>query len=81
MIVRLMGEGQYRVPDQLAAELDRFDQEAVQAVEHGDEAQLHASLAAIGAIVREQGERIHDAHLEASDLIIPPADLSVDEAR
>ena len=81
MIIRLMGEGQYRVPDELTPELEQLDQQSVQAVEQGDEARLQAALAAIGETVRGRGQRLHDAHLQGSDLIIPPADLSLDEAR
>lgn len=81
MIVRLMGEGQYQVADELASDLNELDREAVQAVEAGDETDLRRLLEAIGQLVREGGERLHDAHLGASDLIIPPADLTLEEAR
>lgn len=81
MIVRLMGEGQYRVDDELAAEVGELDREAVEALEAGDEGRLRSLLEAIGSVVKERGERLHDAHLGASDLIIPPADLTLAEAR
>ena len=81
MIVRLMGEGQYQVADELASDLHELDTEAVQAVEDGDETDLRRLLEAMGHLVRERGERLHDAHLGASDLVIPPADLSLAEAR
>lgn len=81
MIVRLMSEGQFDVPDRVVAELDRLDHEAVQAVESDDQEQLVAALSRMGALVRGEGERLHDSHLETSDLIIPPADLSIEEAR
>lgn len=81
MIVRLMSEGQYLVADELANDLNELDREAVLAVEDGEEAQLRRLLEAMGEIVRERGERLADAHLSASDLVIPPADLTLDEAR
>jgi hypothetical protein len=81
MIVRLMSEGQYRVPDDLASDLNELDRQAVQAVEGGEETDLRRLLALMGEIVRERGERFADSHLSGSDLIIPPADLSLDEAR
>ena len=31
--------------------------------------------------VRERGERLPDGELAASDLLVPPTDLSLDEAR
>jgi hypothetical protein len=33
------------------------------------------------SIVHERGERLDDADLSASDLMIPPADLTLEEAR
>jgi PspA-Associated protein len=81
VIVRLMGEGQFRAPDELATELNEVDNQAVDAVEAGDEARLHELLERMGALVRERGEPLEDADLSASDLIIPPTDLSLEEAR
>lgn len=81
MIVRLMGEGQYRLDDELLAELDRLDNQTVEAVESGDAEGLHDLLTRLGDTVRSRGERLDDADLAASDLIVPPADLTLDEAR
>lgn len=81
MIVRLMGEGQYRVDDSSLESLNEIDNEAGRAVEAGDEDELRRLLGALGAKVRDSGERLDDADLSASDLIIPPDDLSLDEAR
>jgi hypothetical protein len=81
VIVRLMGEGQYRVPDELTAELNRLDEEGARAVEAGDETQLRELLERMSLAVRDSGERLEDADLSASDLIIPPPDLSLEEAR
>lgn len=81
MIIRLMSEGQYRVADDLAGELNELDNAAVQAVESGDEPRLRRLLETMGELVKDRGERLADADLSASDLIVPPADLSLDEAR
>ena len=81
MIVRLMHEGVYRVSDELVEELNRLDDQAGEAVERGDQTQLGSLLEQMFARVREQGERLDDADLSASDLIIPPSDLSLEEAK
>jgi hypothetical protein len=81
VIVRLMGEGQYRIDDGLREGLNELDDQAVQAVEQGDEENLHRLLALMAQNVRERGERLADGDLSASDLIIPPDDLSLEEAR
>lgn len=81
MIVRLMGEGQYEVPNAALSELNELDNAAVQAIEADNEPRLRTLLESIGALVRKRGERLDDTHLAGSDLIIPPADLSLEEAR
>ena len=81
MIVRLMGEGQYRVDDETAAILNDLDGQASQAVESGDEKTLSRLLAQMASVVRENGERLEDGDLSASEAIVPPEDLSLDEAK
>lgn len=80
MIVRLMGEGQYGVSDELLAELNELDRQAARAIDASDEDRLHALLGTIAGLIKERGERLDDAHLAPSDMIIPPADLTLDEA-
>ena len=43
MIVRISGEGQFRLPDEDADRLNELDNEAVAAVEAGDEDEVPAS--------------------------------------
>ena len=80
MIVRLMGEGQYRVDDAALERLNEIDDAAAAALEGGDEAGFRAKLEELATAVRA-GERLPDDDLSASDLIVPPTDLSLDEAR
>ncbi|MBA2357047.1 MAG: hypothetical protein H0V84_01295 [Actinobacteria bacterium] len=81
MIVRLMGEGQYRVDDGLLAGLNELDDEGIAAVEGGDEDRLRSLLEQMSARVRSGGEPLDDGDLSPSDLIIPPSDLSLEEAK
>ena len=81
MIVRLMGEGQFRLDDAAAARLNELDNAAVEALEAGDEEGFRAKLEELARAVRDGGERLDDADLSASDLVVPPSDLSLDEAR
>jgi chromosome condensin MukBEF complex kleisin-like MukF subunit len=81
MIVRLMGEGQYRVDDDLAQKLNELDEQVGRAVESGDETELGARLRELAEAVRSVGTRLDDDDLSPSDAIVPPEDLSLDEAR
>jgi hypothetical protein len=80
VIVRLMGEGQWRIDDAVAARLNELDDEVARAVEAEDEAALWRGLQALADEVREHGERLADTDLLPSDAIIPPEDLSLEEA-
>jgi len=81
VIVRLMGEGQFEVDEEVAKGLNDLDEQAAQAVEAGDEARLSELLQRMSGAVRTNGARVPDEHLDASDAIIPPDDLSLEEAR
>jgi 23S rRNA A2030 N6-methylase RlmJ len=81
VIVRLLGEGQFRVDDALITRLNELDDEIARAVESGDEQALWTGLAALAEEVRSHGSRLSDEELTPSDAVIPPEDLSLDEAR
>jgi hypothetical protein len=81
MIVRLMGEGQYRIGDELPAQLEELDGRAVSALDANDEPALDEVLNEMWRLVRERGERLPDDDLSSSDLIIPPSDLTLEETR
>ena len=80
MIVRLMGEGQWRVDDSLAETLHELDTATEQAVAADDQEALHGALVALFDAVKATGERLDDEELVASDLIVPPEDLTLAEA-
>ena len=81
MIARLMNEGQYRIDDDLLRELDALDGQAVAALDAGDETELDARLDEMWRLVLERGERLPDDDLRPSDVVIPPADLTLEETR
>ena len=80
MIVRISTEDQYRLPDDDAARLNELDNDAVAAVEAGDEDRFHEVFEEMIALVRRDGHRLEDNELEESDVILPPPDLSFTEA-
>jgi hypothetical protein len=81
VIVRLMGEGQYRVDDSVRERLNELDDQAMAALEASDEIELDQKLEEMFALVRAEGERLEDDDLSASDVIVPPADLTLEETR
>ena len=81
MIVRVMGEGQYDVDDEVAKGLNDLDNQAAEALEAGDQAKLAELLKRMAEAVRANGARLPDEDLSASEAVIPPDDLSLEEAR
>ena len=81
MIVRLLGEGQFQVDDSLIGRLNELDAEVEKAVAAGDERALWSGLQALADAVREHGVKLADDDLSPSDAVIPPEDLSLEEAQ
>lgn len=80
MIVRISGEGQYRLADSDAEHLNELENAVVAIVEGGAEDGFAAAFAAVLDYVRAQGTLVDDDEIETSDVILPPADLSFAEA-
>jgi len=81
VIVRLMGEGQYRVDDVLVERLNELDDRAQAATDAEDEPTLDRILDEMAALVREQGEAMPDDDLSTSDFVLPPSDLTLEETK
>ena len=80
MIVRIATESQYRLPEDDAATLNELDNEAVAAVEAGDEDRFHEVFEQMLELVRRDGTPLGEDELEESDVILPPPDISFVEA-
>jgi hypothetical protein len=81
MIVRIFSENQYRVPEHALTRMNELDNECVAAVEAGDEDRFRACYEELLGLVRSEGEALGDDALTGSDLMLPPADITMDEAR
>ena len=81
MIVRILGEGQYDVADGALPRLNELDAAVESAVEAGDEAAFAPALAELLGGVRSAGVPHAAESLDESDLILPPADASLEEVR
>jgi hypothetical protein len=81
VIVRILGEGQFRVGDAVADQLNHLDTDLENAVERNDEAAFTAALTAVLGHVHAQGSPLPPDILEPSDLILPHEDSSMEEVR
>ena len=81
MIVRISGEGQFRLPDEDAERLNELDNRAVNAVESGDETGFKELWDQMLELVRADGNAIDEDELVESDVILPPRDITFAEAK
>jgi PspAA-like protein len=80
MIVRIMGEGQYKLADEKLDELNLVDTDLEKAVSANDEAGFKTAFAALLDFVRA-GEQVPNDELHDSDAILPPSDSTFAEMR
>ena len=81
MIVRILGEGQFRLDDDASAKLTVLDKDVDAAVHAGDEAVFKMALGAAVKLVREEGLPVPDDEFVTADYILPFSDATIDEVR
>ena len=81
MIVRISTEGQYDVSDDDAAGLNELDNEAVASCEASDEQAFREVFGRLLDYVRTKGHPVGEDELVGSDIILPPPDVSLEEAK
>ncbi|CAB4937081.1 unannotated protein [freshwater metagenome] len=81
MIVRISGEAQYRLADDVRERVNELEAGVIAASEAGDEPGFLTALDVMLAMVRAEGEPLADDELHGSDVILPPADTTFAESR
>jgi len=81
VIVRLMGEGQYRVDDSVLEELHELDDRATAAADADDEDTLDQTLEQMFELVKSKGAPLADDEVLPSDALVPPSDLTLEETK
>jgi hypothetical protein len=81
VIVRILGEGQYDVADDALDRLSQYDSALESAVDADDREAFAAALTRLLDGVRTVGVPHEVDSLDESDLILPPADATIEEVR
>lgn len=81
MIVRILGEGQYRLDNALIDELNELDARLQIYLAASDSGHFRGVLGQMAALIHARGELLADEELLPSDAIVPPEDASVNEVR
>jgi PspAA-like protein len=81
VIVRILGEGQFQVNDDVAAKLTALDKDLDAAVEKEDDATFKTALEASVRLVRDSGTPVPGDQFVTADFILPFSDATVAEVR
>jgi hypothetical protein len=81
VIVRISNEGQYELSGSDVEALNELDNAAVAACVSDDEQQFQDTFQRLLGFVRESGHKLDSDRLEPSDVILPPPDTSLEEAK
>jgi hypothetical protein len=81
VIIRIATEGQYELDDADADQLNELDNKAVASCSADDEQAFRQVYDELLEFVRSKGRPVGEDHLGGSDLILPPPDVSLEEAK
>ena len=81
VVVRVQGEGQFRLAGSYKSELDGYDQRVMAAIDAGQAAALKLSVHDVIAFVQTHGVAVPDTENVASQVVLPSEDLTIDEAK
>ena len=82
-IVRIMGHGQFTVDSRTLKKLNDIDSAIVEMVgtERSDDTEFKRKLTELSKLVIDNGKPLDPHEIIRSDIILPSADLSIDEAK
>ena len=80
MIVRILGEGQYKLSSAVLDELNELDNEVVEMVGKEETEGFRRLLGQMRDLVLKKGEPLPVDELVESDVILPSSDIRLEEA-
>ena len=81
MIVRILTEDQYELDDAHLPAITKLDNELEEAASQSDEPRFSTLLNQLLQFIRAQGKVVPYEQLVTSQLLIPPPDMRMEEAR
>lgn len=81
MIMRILGEGQYKITDEHLDRLNELDAALQSAADTGDESAFATALSALLDAVRSLGTPLPDETIKPSDLVLPDEDTSLTQVQ
>jgi hypothetical protein len=80
VIVRISSQDQYELKDEAQHHLEALDKDLSEALHNRDEHAFHQLLKQVIDYIQEHGAAVPHDQVVGSDVIVPPADVTLDEA-
>ncbi|MGC8465190.1 MAG: PspA/IM30 family protein [Acidimicrobiales bacterium] len=80
IVIRIAGEGRYRIPTSLRPALEGLDTAMEVALNTNDETSFTKCAHQLVKLIKESGTPVPDEDLTASDLVVPGEEMSIAEA-
>jgi hypothetical protein len=81
MIIRVSTEGQYRVDSSTLEKINQLDDQLMVALQSGDASEFARLLGEMIEVVRSEGRPLPPTEIVESNLVLPPPDTGLEEAR
>jgi len=81
MIVRVLTDNQYRVPDDVMPAITDLDNRLFQATESNDEQAFNTLLAELITLIKTRGTVVPHEELVSSNMMVPAPDMTLREAQ
>ena len=81
IVVRIAGDDQYRLPASARSVLEGLDEDLARAIDKDNAEDFARLTRRLVTLVNDMGERLPRDDVRASDLIVPAADMTLDDAK
>jgi phage shock protein A len=81
IVVRIAGDDQYRLPASARSVLEGLDEDLARAIDKDNADDFARLTRRLVTLVNDMGERLPRDDVRASDLIVPAADMTLDDAK
>ena len=83
-VVRIMGQGQFKVGEGTVKKINKVDDAIVQILQNeskADDQEFRTKVTEIVQTITLEGQKLDDKELIESDIIVPDIDISIDQAK
>lgn len=81
MIIRILGEGQYLLDDKQVEAINEIDNKIARDLKSGNQGDFSRDISELISSVKRLAKPLDPAEIRPSDIIVPPSDLTFEEAK